>query len=152
LSKIKRVTAREVLDSRGNPTVEANVVTDKYVADAIVPSGASTGKHEALELRDNDKRRYNGKGVLIAVNNVKIISKKLTGLDCRNQRAIDNLMIDLDNTDNKSKLGANAMLAVSMAVCRAGAFHNNMDLFQYIKKISNTKKLSLLFGSYNLTQ
>ena len=89
LSKIKKIIAREVLDSRGNPTVEVDVVTDKITASAIVPSGASTGKHEALELRDGNKKRYNGKGVMKAVDNVnKIISKKLIGLDCRDQKNI----------------------------------------------------------------
>jgi len=93
VSKIKKVVAREVLDSRGNPTLKVDVVTEKYGASAIVPSGASTGKHEALELRDGDKKRYNGKGVLKAVDNVnKIISKKLVGMECKNQKKIDEFM------------------------------------------------------------
>jgi len=140
LSKIKKVLAREVLDSRGNPTIEVDVVTDKAAASAIVPSGASTGKHEALELRDGDKKRYNGKGVLKAVNNVnKIISKKLIRLDCRNQKNIDELMIKLDGTENKSNLGGNAILAVSMAVCKAGAISKNIPLYKYINEILNLK-------------
>lgn len=151
MPKIKKITAREVLDSRGNPTVEADVVTEKFVASSIVPSGASTGKHEALELRDNDKKRYNGKGVLKAVDNIsKVISKKIIGRDCRNQKEIDKLMIELDGTENKAKLGANAMLAVSMAVCKAGAFHNNMHLFDYIKKISGSKAVSLPIPQLNI--
>ncbi|MBN4049225.1 phosphopyruvate hydratase [archaeon AH-315-M20] len=151
MSKIKKVIAREVLDSRGNPTVEASVVTTKYVASAIVPSGASTGKHEALELRDNDKKRYNGKGVLKAVDNInKIISKKIIGLDCTNQKEIDEKLISLNGTEHKSKLGANAILAVSMAVCKAGAVHSNMHLFEYIKKISKTKKTSLPIPQLNI--
>ncbi|MCH9049380.1 MAG: phosphopyruvate hydratase [Proteobacteria bacterium] len=151
MSKIKKVVAREVLDSRGNPTVKVDVVTENYGASAIVPSGASTGKHEALELRDGDKARYDGKGVLKAVDNVnKIISKKLVGLNCENQKKIDELMIKLDGTENKSKLGGNAIIGVSMAVCKAGAFQNNMHLFDYVKKISGSKKLSLPVPQLNV--
>ena len=150
MPKIKRVVAREVLDSRGNPTVEADVVAGKFVASSIVPSGASTGKHEALELRDNEKR-YDGKGVLKAVSNInKVISKKIIGMDCLKQNEIDNLMIDLDGTENKSKLGANAILAVSMAICRLGAMHSNTHLFQYIQKISKSKKISLPIPQLNI--
>ena len=144
--KIKKVVAREVLDSRGNPTIEVDVFTEKCFASAIVPSGASTGSHEALELRDNDEKRYNGKGVLKAVDNVNnIISKKIVGLDCENQKKIDELMINLDGTENKSKLGANAILGVSMAVCKAAAIEKNIDLFQYINNISNNKNKSKKF-------
>ena len=151
MPKIKKITAREVLDSRGSPTVEADVVTEKFVASSIVPSGASTGKHEALELRDNDKKRYNGKGVLKAADNIsKIISKKIIGLDCTNQKQIDTLMIGLDGTENKAKLGANAMLAVSMAVCKAGAFHNNICLFEHIQRISGSKEISLPIPQLNI--
>tara|TARA_Y100000031_G_scaffold83403_1_gene91724 strand:- start:1007 stop:2287 length:1281 start_codon:yes stop_codon:yes gene_type:complete len=140
LSKIKRVVAREILDSRGNPTIEVDVVTEKTTANAIVPSGASTGSHEVLELRDGDKARYNGKGVLKAVDNAnKIISKKVVGLNCENQKKIDELMIKLDGTETKSKLGGNAILGVSMAVCKAASLEKNIDLFQYIKNISNNK-------------
>jgi len=150
LSKIKRVVAREVLDSRGNPTVEASIFTENCIASSIVPSGASTGIHEAIELRDKQKR-YNGKGVLKAVSNVNnIISKKLTGLDCRNQKKIDDLMIKLDGTENKSKLGANAILSVSMAVCKAGAFSEDLHLFEYLRKISKTKTLSLPIPQLNI--
>ena len=144
--KIKKVVAREVLDSRGNPTIEVDVFTEKCFASAIVPSGASTGSHEALELRDGDKSRYNGKGVLKAVNNAnKAISKKVAGLNCENQKKIDELMINLDGTENKSKLGANAILGVSMAVCKAAAIEKNIDLFQYINNISNNKNKSKKF-------
>ena len=153
MSKIKRVVAREVLDSRGNPTIGVTVATEKYIASAIVPSGASTGSHEALELRDNDKKRYNGKGVLKAVDNVnKVISKKVVGLRCENQKKIDELMIKLDGTENKSKLGGNAILGVSMAVCKAASLEKNISLFQYIKNISNNKnkKFSLPIPQLNI--
>ena len=147
MSKIKKISAREVLDSRGNPTIEVDVFTDKCFASAIVPSGASTGSHEALELRDGDKSMYNGKGVLKAVNNVnKIISKKIIGLNCENQKKIDELMINLDGTDNKSNLGGNAVVGVSMAVCKIASLEKNIDLFQYIKNISNNKNKSKKFS------
>ncbi len=146
LSKIKKIIAREVLDSRGNPTIEADVFTEKCFASAIVPSGASTGSHEALELRDGDKSRYNGKGVLKAVNNVnKAISKKAVGLNCENQKKIDELMISLDGTENKSNLGGNSILGVSMAICKAAAIEKNINLFQYINNISNNKNKSKKF-------
>src|SRR5580693_1976929 len=120
---ISKIHAREVLDSRGNPTVEAEVVlADGARGRAIVPSGASTGEHEAVELRDGDKKRYLGKGVLKAVGNVNtIIGPTLIGQDATLQSRIDTLMIGLDGTKNKSKLGANAILGVSMAVARAAA-------------------------------
>jgi|TARA_B100001971_G_scaffold208097_1_gene229352 enolase len=140
VSKIKKVIAREVLDSRGNPTIEVDVATEKNMASAIVPSGASTGSHEALELRDGDKARYNGKGVLKAVDNVnKIFSKKVIGLNCEDQKKIDELMIKLDGTENKSKLGGNAILGVSMAVCKVASIEKNISLFQYLNDISNNK-------------
>ncbi|MCH8329113.1 MAG: phosphopyruvate hydratase [Nanoarchaeota archaeon] len=151
MSKIKKVVAREVLDSRGNPTVEVDVVAEKITVSAIVPSGASTGSHEALELRDGDKKRYNGKGVLKAISNVnKIISKKIVGLNCENQKKIDELMIKLDGTENKSKLGGNAILAVSMAVCKAGAISKNIPLYEYIKQISGSKKFLLPIPQLNI--
>src|SRR6056297_3368349 len=113
--------AREVLDSRGNPTVEVEIITESGAyGRAIVPSGASTGEHEALELRDNDKNRYMGKGVLKAVKNVnQVIAQKLIGVDVTDQRFIDELMINLDGTEKKEKLGANAMLGVSIAALKA---------------------------------
>ncbi len=142
--KIRSVKAREVLDSGGNPTIAVSLRTKDCCVASIVPSGASTGIHEALELRDNDKKRYNGKGILKAVVNVnKIISKKIAGIDCRKQREIDNLLIELDGTENKSKLGANAILGVSMAVCKAGACCSGKSLYKHIQKLANAKKLLL---------
>ena len=123
MSYIAEVFARQILDSRGNPTVEVDIITDEDVLGrAAVPSGASTGVHEAVELRDNDKKLYLGKGVLKAVENVNnIISEKLLGWEVADQAGIDQILIELDGTPNKSKLGANAMLAVSMAVAKAAA-------------------------------
>lgn len=128
------VYAREVLDSRGNPTVEVEVELDSgYVGRAIVPSGASTGEYEAVELRDGDKSRYLGKGVLQAVANVnEIIAEEILGMDARNQVAIDEKMIALDGTPNKAKLGANAILGVSMAVARAAADYCELELYEYL--------------------
>ena len=131
-SKITKVRAREILDSRGNPTIEVDVYTKSCMARASVPSGASTGVHEALELRDGGKR-YNGKGVLKAVENVnKIISKKLKGRDVTKQKEIDNLMIEIDGTENKSFLGANAILGVSLACARASAIVQNKPLYKVL--------------------
>ena len=134
MSKIKNVYAREILDSRGNPTVEVEVTLDSgIVGVASVPSGASTGINEALELRDNDKNRYNGKGVLKAVNNVNtIIRDNLLGKDSLNQELIDNTMLDLDGTEDKSVLGANAILGVSLANLKAAALYSNQELYEYI--------------------
>jgi len=131
---ISDIYAREVLDSRGNPTVEVEVYTDSGAfGRAIVPSGASTGEHEAVELRDGDKKRYLGKGVLTAVHNVnEIIAPELVGFDVTNQVGIDQTMIELDGTKNKSKLGANAILGVSMAVARAAADYLGVELYQYL--------------------
>jgi enolase len=147
---IRGVSAREVLDSRGNPTVEVELSTDKGISSAIVPSGASTGVHEALELRDKDKR-YLGKGVLKAVSNVdNRIRKKIVGFDCRKQQKLDELMITLDGTKNKSKLGANAILAVSMAACRAAAFEQNMPLYEWLRELAGTKRMCLPVPSMNV--
>lgn len=132
MSKITKIQAREVLDSRGIPTVEVEVFTEKGFGRAIVPSGASTGIHEALELRDGDKKRYMGKGVLNAVKNVSVIAEALIGMDSCNQEEIDKKMIEIDGTENKSKLGANAILAVSLAVLRASANEKNLYLYEYI--------------------
>ena len=130
--KIQKIHAREILDSRGNPTIEVDVFTPKGFGRASVPSGASTGTNEALELRDADPNRYGGKGVLTAVKNVNtIIQKELLGLDARNQREIDELMIELDETENKANLGANSILGVSMAVAKAAADSLNMPLYRY---------------------
>ena len=134
MSYIIEVHARQILDSRGNPTVEVDVLTDDgAMGRAAVPSGASTGIHEAAELRDNDKKKYLGKGVLKAVKNVNTsIADALIGFDITSQAAIDQVMIDLDGTPNKSKLGANAILAVSMAVAKAAAEEANLPLYRYI--------------------
>ena len=134
--KIKQITAREILDSRGNPTVEGKVVLENGVVGiAKVPSGASTGTHEALELRDGGKR-YGGKGVLRAVKNVcTVIHPALRGLDVRQQRMLDDRMRALDGTPNKSRLGANAILAVSLACARAGALASNAPLYGYLRQV-----------------
>ena len=142
-SKIKGIKARQVLDSRGNPTVEADVVTEKGVFSAIVPSGASTGGHEALELRDGGKP-YMGKGVLNAVKNVnEIIAPKLKGMDVLQQRELDKTMLELDGTKNKEKLGANAMLAVSMAAAKAAAASKGIPVFEYLGQLSGRKGVVL---------
>ena len=134
MSYIIEVHARQILDSRGNPTVEVDVLTDDgAMGRAAVPSGASTGIHEAAELRDNDKKKYLGKGVLKAAKHVNTsIADALIGFDITSQAAIDQVMIDLDGTPNKSKLGANAILAVSMAVAKAAAEEANLPLYRYI--------------------
>ncbi len=136
MSKIKSIHAREILDSRGNPTVEVDVkLADGAFGRAAVPSGASTGVHEALELRDGDKKRYGGKGVLKAVENVNdSISKALVGSETSDQSAVDKAMLALDGTPNKSKLGANAILGVSLAVARAAADSAKLPLYQYLSK------------------
>ena len=134
MTEIVAIRAREVLDSRGNPTVEADVILESgALGRAIVPSGASTGEHEAVELRDGDKSYYMGKGVLQAVENVEtVIAPELEGLDAANQRLIDQTMIALDGTPNKSKLGANAILAVSLACARATAQTLEIPLYRYL--------------------
>jgi len=134
MSKIKQVKAREILDSRGNPTVEVDVILDSGIMGrAAVPSGASTGSREAVELRDGDKKRYLGKGVLKAVENVKtIIAPRLLEKDPTKQKEIDYMMINLDGTDNKAKLGANAILGVSLAVAKAAALDKEISIFRYI--------------------
>jgi len=135
--RIVSVKAREVLDSRGNPTVEAEVATQSATARASVPSGASTGSREALELRDGDERRFHGKGVTKAVANATgIVERELKGLDCSDQRRIDEVMIGLDGTPNKTRLGANAILSVSMATCRAAAMARGISLFRQLEKAS----------------
>jgi enolase len=150
MPEIKKIKAREILDSRGNPTVEVDLFTKNGLSRASVPSGASTGKHEALELRDGGKR-YLGKGVLKAVNNVNTaIAEKLVGRDCTKQKDADELMIELDGTPNKSKLGANAILAVSMAVCKAGALESNLPLYEYITNMVDSKGLTLPIPQMNV--
>lgn len=138
MTEIVNVKAREVLDSRGNPTVEADViVASGAVGRAVVPSGASTGTHESLELRDKQPARFGGKGVTTAVNNVlDVIAPAIRGMDAADQVSLDNLMIELDGTPNKSKLGANAILAVSMAAARAASADYRLPLYQYLGGIN----------------
>ena len=133
-SLIIDINAREILDSRGNPTVEADVILDSGVMGrAAVPSGASTGEHEAMELRDNDKERYGGKGVTLAVQNIReVIAPALAGADATDQIGLDRALLELDGTPNKSNLGANAILAVSMATARAAALDLNLPLWRYL--------------------
>jgi enolase len=131
--KIVELFGREILDSRGNPTIEVDCLLDSgALGRAAVPSGASTGSREALELRDGDKRRYQGKGVRKAIDNVELIAKEVEGMDAREQAMIDLVMKQIDGTDNKSNLGANAMLGVSLAVSRAAAEASNLPLFLYL--------------------
>src|SRR5689334_20350287 len=142
MSLIEQIWAREILDSRGNPTIEAEVILeDGTKGRAAVPSGASTGENEAVELRDDDKSRYLGKGVLNAVHNVnETIAPELGGFDVIDQTLIDRTMIELDGTENKSNLGANAILSVSMAAARAAATLLELPLYRYIGG-SNAKTL-----------
>jgi len=150
---IKAVHAREILDSRGNPTIEVEVTTDKGTFRAAVPSGASTGIYEAIELRDGDKGRYLGKGVLKAVSNVNdIIGPKVIGKNVLNQTEIDQFMIDLDGTHNKAKLGANAILGVSLAVCKAGAAEKGVPLYRHIAQLAgkDSEKFVLPVPAFNV--
>lgn len=152
MSAIIDIFAREILDSRGNPTIECDVVLESgAMGRAAVPSGASTGEHEACELRDNDNSRYMGKGVQQAVENVNtIIADALEGLDATEQRQIDNIMCDLDGTENKSKLGANAILGVSLACAKAAAEYHSMSLYKYLggvrAEILPTPMMNILNG------
>jgi enolase len=145
-TNISQVHARQIIDSRGNPTVEADVLLDSgTLGRAAVPSGASTGEHEALELRDGDKAKYLGKGVLKAVGNVNgEIAKAITGSDSADQRALDHKMISLDGTPTKSRLGANAILAVSMAAARAAASELKQPLYKYLARYSTDTSANLL--------
>jgi len=147
--RIKNIHAREILDSRGNPTVEVDVIIkNQIIGRAAVPSGASTGEFEAMELRDNDKKRYLGKGVLTAVNNINgEINRALIDIDVTNQTKLDQTMIELDGTDNKSRLGANAILGVSMAATRAAAKVTNSPLYEYL---SVNKKLLMPVPMMNI--
>ena len=143
--KISAVRARQVIDSRGNPTVEADVFAGAVRGRAAVPSGASTGEHEALELRDGDKSKYLGKGVLKAVANANgELAKAVVGLDATDQRALDKRMIDLDGTPTKSRLGANAILAISMAAARAAAAALDLPLYKYLSRYSSDSSANLL--------
>jgi enolase len=146
MAKITKVVARQILDSRGNPTVEADVILDDGSRGrAAVPSGASTGEHEALELRDGDKSRYMGKGVLRAVENANtVIAQAVAGMDAANQTAVDRRMIETDGTPTKSKLGANAILAVSMATARAAALAERQPLYKYLSRYSSDRGANTL--------
>lgn len=152
-SHIKKITARSIFDSRGNPTVEVDLTTERGTFRAAVPSGASTGTHEALELRDNDKAKYHGKGVCKAVENVnKTIASELikAKIDVTKQEEIDNFMIKLDGTENKANLGANAILGVSMAVAKAGAAQKSISLYKYIAELSCTEEIVLPVPAFNV--
>ena len=141
METIKKINAEEILDSRGNPTIRVNVSSENFTASADVPSGASTGKYEALELRDGDAERYGGKGVSKAVKNIEnLIAPILLGKEPSSQKEIDEAMIAIDGTDNKSKLGGNAMIGVSMAVARLASKIYRKPLFRYLEEISNIKK------------
>jgi enolase len=138
--KIKKIFAREILDSRGNPTIEVEILTDFGISRAIASSGASSGTHEAIEIRDGEKR-FMGKGVLKVVNNVnKTIAPRLIGMECTDQENIDKLMIELDGTENKSNLGGNAIVATSMAICKAGAMSLGIPLYEYIGRLAGIGK------------
>ena len=153
MSGVTRVHAREILDSRGNPTVEVDLTTSKGTFRAAVPSGASTGIYEALELRDKDPKRYKGKGVLKAVKNVnEIIGPALVAknVDVTQQAAVDAIMLELDGTENKSKLGANAILGVSLAVCKAGAAHKGVPLYRHIADLSGNAEVVLPCPAFNV--
>tara|TARA_B100000686_G_scaffold241260_1_gene249869 strand:- start:930 stop:2129 length:1200 start_codon:yes stop_codon:yes gene_type:complete len=149
MSKIKKIKARQVFDSRGNPTIEAEVFSDQdNYASAIVPSGASTGTHEAFELRDSENKSYLGKSVFKAVENINsLISKTLINVDVFDQKKIDKILIDLDGTEQKKKLGANAILAVSMASCKLAAIEKKTSLYKYL---GNSKKYQLPIPLLNI--
>ena len=153
MSKIKQIIAREILDSRGNPTVEADVIlANGVIGTACAPSGASTGSREALELRDKDPQRYLGKGVLTAVSNINtVIGDALVGLSAMEQNALDQRMLELDGTDNKSKLGANAILAVSLAAAKAAAIDSGLPLYAHIARLDgNNGNFSLPVPMMNI--
>ncbi|MCF7830880.1 phosphopyruvate hydratase [Candidatus Gracilibacteria bacterium] len=140
MTKIQKIFAREILDSRGNPTLEVEMSDGENIVRSCVPSGASTGVHEALELRDGDKSRYNGKGVLKAIKNVnEILAPEVIGLDPVDQEGIDQKMLDLDGTANKSKLGANAILGISLSCCRLAAKQKEIPLFKHINNLFGGK-------------
>jgi len=149
-NEIKSVRAREILDSRGNPTLEVECVTEKGTYAASVPSGASTGAKEAFELRDGGDR-YGGKGVLKAIKSVnELIGPRITGMDCCSQKEIDEAIITLDGTDGKYNLGGNAVVGASMAVCRAGAAAKDMELYEYIAELFGNKDLKLPRPAFNI--
>ncbi|MFA5714645.1 MAG: phosphopyruvate hydratase, partial [Candidatus Paceibacterota bacterium] len=149
-NQIKNIRAREILDSRGNPTLEVECATEKGIYTSSVPSGASTGAKEAFELRDGGNR-YGGKGVLKAIKSVnEIIGPKLIGMDCCNQKEIDEVMIALDGTDGKYNLGGNAVVGTSMAVCRAGAGFKDIELYEYIAELFGNNDLKLPKPAFNI--
>ncbi|KAK6921086.1 Enolase, N-terminal [Dillenia turbinata] len=149
-SCVRSIKARQIIDSRGNPTVEVDVFTDDLYRSAV-PSGPSTGIYEALELRDGDKSVYGGKGVLNAVKNInEVLAPKLIGVDVRTQSDVDAIMLEFDGTPNKSKLGANAILGVSLSICRAGAGAKGIPLYKHIQEISGTKELVMPVPSFNV--
>jgi len=152
-SGLSKIHAREILDSRGNPTVEVDITTSCGIFRAAVPSGASTGIHEALELRDKDGNRYRGKGVLTAVSNINdIIGPALLSMniDCTQQKEVDDILLKLDGTENKSYLGANAILAVSMACCKAGAAQKGVPLYEHIASLSGNTNVILPVPAFNV--
>jgi enolase len=150
MAKIKSVKAREILDSRGNPTVEVSLSTENYTAVSSVPSGASTGIHEALELRDGDKGRYRGLGVLKAVENINgEISKEISGKEY-DQGSLDKFLIELDGTPNKSRLGANAILGVSMAFAKVSAMEEGIPLYKYLGDLAQNTNYSFPYPSLNI--
>ncbi|AZP36146.1 Enolase [Candidatus Annandia adelgestsuga] len=152
MSKIIKVIGREIIDSRGNPTIEAEVhLEDGSIGIFSSPSGASTGSREALELRDNDKNRFFGKGVLKSVNFINnIINNSIKNKNSKNQKLIDNILINLDNTNNKSKLGANTILAVSLANAKAAAKSKKMELYEHIAELNNNKNFSIPLPMINI--
>jgi enolase len=151
MATIKAIKAREILDSRGNPTVEVDLTTDKGLFRAAVPSGASTGIYEALELRDGDAKRYLGKGVLKAVSNVNdVIGPQIVGKSVLDQEAIDEFLLKLDGTENKEKLGANAILGVSLAVAKAAAAEKGVPLYRHLADLAGVKQVRLPVPAFNV--
>jgi len=150
---IKYIRARQIYDSRGNPTVEVDLVTDKGLFRAGVPSGASTGVHEALELRDKDPKAHLGKGVLKAVDNVnKIIAPAMVGkpIDETKQADVDQLLNSLDGTENKAKLGANAILGVSIAICKAGAARKGVPVYKHVADLAGNREVIMPLPAFNV--
>lgn len=150
---VSKVFARQIFDSRGNPTVEVDINTEKGMFRAAVPSGASTGIYEALEMRDKDPKFYHGKGVSNAINNVNnVIAPALVkaNLDEADQTAVDKFLLDLDKTENKSKLGANAILGVSLAICKAGAAKKGVPLYRHIADLAGNKEVILPVPAFNV--
>lgn len=154
MDTISKIIAREILDSRGDPTVEVELTTSTGITTiASVPSGSSVGSHEAVELRDDDQARYSGKGVLKAIGNIKdTIGPALVGVDVTDQRKIDQTMIELDGTEHKSKLGANAILAVSVASCKAAAISKSIPLYQYISELSSASLAKMPSPMFNFIE